>query len=754
MVWIFHVILLGHLYNSFAQNVFGTLPSCPARVYSSSYFKSPAGYSNSDIQKANPKEGHLGPLSNDLMCRFKWTNRQEMISRAYEHIKNRRKVFLRFTSPVYILTNASSKCQRSSRLQTWVWVKQSHQHMLLYPHNFVILSLGAFQTITKELGDIEGWCETRSYNGSSLGGKECSLTWQEVQFFMLNVTKDTKELHDVEWELICLQLDYDGLDLIKYPHRALPDAWYYWRFLRLFLTKPLHLGKGTKKDLIHYRCYKKNGQIKEKILMPRYSVIIIIAIILWLYSPLLVHYFPSSKSVPSFCYPQGLVPQDFHPSYKSPKQFRTFLKYVFCFYMKKNQGWKARIRRVIFFICFSLVSYRILPIPGSPYFSYSFPLFSLFLIALIIPDFFSVYLKQKFPKRFLDLWPYPDGVFRQTSKTEYQLLAHCMRERIYLTSDSRFWSMLWQNSFNLLPYTKPQNNGSPIECMQWIVVSIPGIFSFLLLMVINFVYYFTPGFYFYKELIVAIGRGLKSWVFKNQYSFLVVTQSVFYGAVLLILVVYFMLTMFFWCLLLAEVTMFTYLCILLVPTIAFDYLVMIGAVGFFCYQTANDLRENYDQLRDQVVELLQNPASLDKAFSKSLQPNTLKHVSKPDGSFQIEIQKKSNSIILHYEDEISYLSRHLFDACIEACDPLRRHVGFHLLIAFLMVFYITIALWVKNIYHKEVEVSSILTIAQSTTTYVIPNLLQFLAHKSHFNKYDALRKHCVSKAIVEYANRI
>jgi hypothetical protein len=215
--------------------------------------------------------------------------------------------------------------------------------------------------------------------------------------------------------------------------------------------------------------------------------------------------------------------------------------------------------------------------------------------------------------------------------------------------------------------------------------------------------------------------------------------------------------MFFWCYLFAEVIMFTYIGVILLPSMAFKYVALIAAVVLFFYKTANDMRENYDRLRDQVLEVLQKPASLEleKAFLKTAQPNTIKRVSEPDGSFQIVIEKNSTSKkVLHHEDNITYLSRDLFDACIESCDPVRRQVCYIVVIAVLMLFYILIAMWVKNVFHKEKEVSSIFIIAQTTATYFIPNLLQFLAHRSHFIKNDALVKQSVRKAIVEYANRI
>lgn len=70
---------------------------------------------------------------------------------------------------------------------------------------------------------------------------------------------------------------------------------------------------------------------------------------------------------------------------------------------------------------------------------------------------------------------------------------------------------------------------------------------------------------------------------------------------------------------------------------------------------------------------------------------------------------------------------------------------------FLMTFYVLIAMWIKNVFHKEKDVSAIFTIAQTIGMYFVPNLLQFLAHRSHFGKKDnVLLSQCVHNAILGF----
>ena len=93
----------------------------------------------------------------------------------------------------------------------------------------------------------------------------------------------------------------------------------------------------------------------------------------------------------------------------------------------------------------------------------------------------------------------------------------------------------------------------------------------------------------------------------------------------------------------------------------------------------------------------------------------------------------------------------VINTSVDPCDPLRRKMIFIFVEVFLMTFYLLIAIWTKNVFHKEKEVSNIFAIAQTIGTYFVPNFLQFLAHKSHFGKKDdVLLSQRVHDAIVTY----
>lgn len=413
-----------------------------------------------------------------------------------------------------------------------------------------------------------------------------------------------------------------------------------------------------------------------------------------------------------------------------------------------------------------MISFRLWYTPYQIY----FVMFSVtFLVAALVPEFFSVYLKDKLPTHFLGLWKYPEGVFRKnTRKKEYQFLAHCMLERVYLISDGRFWRMLVEESFNVLPalFGKTRAEFFKHHTLIEIVISMflcAVIFAFVVTATIF--YYLTPAFYFYKVLFLAIYTETinnvqqawhKQWDWR-RYNVFFSAMCFVHGVILAAFLVYLMVAVIFCCYLLAEVTMFTYIGAVLVPTMAFKYVALVGSVSVGLYKIAKDLRENYDRVRDEVVKILENSDHLTRLNSECTATNPQAFERTVNGALlTIELKNvpQSPKVVLYRDHFATYLSRTLLDFCIEACDPLRRQLIFIFVEVFLMTFYIFIAMWIKNVFHKEKEVSNIFTIAQTIGAYFVPNLLQFLAHKSHFGKQDdVLLSQCVHNAIVTYVGK-
>lgn len=695
------------------------------------------------------------------LCKFIWTNRARMIEKIRDRLKYRtHKYFLRFKVPVYYLDAEEKWKQATDEFETWVSVADTHEYMLHFPHNFNVLSLGTMGIITDDFWgpdgkwDISGYCDKPC---AKLNKPRCNLSRGDVQKFVANVTSKDKQ----DWNLICLQLDYDVNDVIRNPNTAIPDIFYYWRFLRQLLSKRPYLGKGiSKTDFVHYNCYDEEGQLHRKELLMNYFVILIIAIILWLFSPLLVHFFPSSEP-PTINYPGGLNNKDFYPTYTSPVYFGCFLRCILCFYMEERKGIKSRIRRFVFFSFTILMSFRLLYTP----YQKCFVIFSLtFLVAVLIPGFFSVYVKNAVPTHFLGLWKYPEGVIRENRrKKEYQLLAHCLVERMYLISDLRFWRMLVEESFKVLPFTKTWGKvfkhnlyTETVLCVFFSVVA----FAFSITTAV--LYYFAPAFYFYEVLFHAIYTETKNNIQKawhkewtwRRYNILLSAMCFVHGVILAASLVYLIVAVMFCCYLLAEVTMFTYFGAVLVPSMAFRYVALVGSVSALLYNIAKDLRENYDRLRDQVVKLLENSDHLTRLNSDCTGTHSEAFNREPNGALltiELKTDRQPSKVILYRDHFATYLSRSLLDFCIEECDPLRRQILFIIVEVFLVLFYILIAMYIKNVFNKEKDVSAIFTIAQTIGMSFIPNLLQFLAHRSHYEKKDdVLLSQRVHNAIVTY----
>ena len=722
------------------------------------------------IPKPNPSPDHKPSLNKESICQFKWTNRSEMIKKVRDRMKNRHKLFLRFKVPVFYLDGGLTWRQKHDAVETWVWVAASHDYMLHFPHNFNVLSLGTMGIITNnfgkpggEGGDL-GSCDKDCFKAeqkSNTTTSRCSMTHKYLQDFMSEVVDDK-----TEWEYVCLQLDYVGPDVVSNPNSAIPELFYYYRFLsKLFSSRPF-LGKGIRKDdFVHYHCYEKDGRLKKRELLMNYFVIFLTAVVLWLYTPLLIYYFPSSE--PSTVnYPGNLNPAEFHPTYKSPVYFVNLLRCLLCFYMGKSKGIKARVRRLIFVGCSLGVSIRFI---YTAHWNLLAFLACLCLAGAIIPDFWSIHLGASHPTHFLDKWEYPKGVFRQNAtKKEYQFLAHCMKERIFLIFDSRFWNMLFHLSLNSVDLVQTWDNlyaQFPWSMFKLVLSLVISVFFFISMVLTTIIYHLTPAFYFYKQLFTAIFKGTRH-SFKQlteKYftccdgvpSLLISMASFVYS---FIIVSYFIVVMMFTCYLIADVTMFTYIGAVLDPSMAFKYVTLVSAILLVLHNLVKELCECYDKLRDKIVEILEkddNLPLLSKTSGLHRKDCTFERRNEPDKTFDIllKIEHQSSRVILHHGHFGRYLSRSLLDFCIEECEPLRRQILFILVKIFLMTFYISIALWIKNVFHKEKEVSSIFTIAQTIAMYFIPNLLQFLAQKSRLGKKDEFAFHRdVHDALAKFVN--
>lgn len=170
-------------------------------------------------------------------------------------MNHRQKRFICFTVPVLNYNNPLLfENNNYTGLLTWVWVMDSHEYMLYYPHNFMYTSLYTLSIVVEDYAldynnkspvsiegfgvdlnkfdeyDVAGYCDQQCVNKSN----SCGIGERSLKQFLLNVTQGKDKY---EWNWLCLQVSYDIADFEILPHHVIPDLLYYWRFLKLFFTK-------------------------------------------------------------------------------------------------------------------------------------------------------------------------------------------------------------------------------------------------------------------------------------------------------------------------------------------------------------------------------------------------------------------------------------------------------------------------------------------------------------------------------------
>ena len=311
----------------------------------------------------NVRDKNESPIKSEFLCDFIWTDKQHLMDKLLDRLKERQKTFVRFTVPVMGYNNPYLSMYNVSGYLTWAWVLTTHEDMLFYPHNFVISSALALGIITQdwaidyngkspvsleEFGvnpddfdehDIVGYCDPECVKVN----RSCGIGKYELEEFLLDVTVN-RTSH--KWNLLCLQAPYDVQDIAPVSQFAFPDLLYQWRFLSmLYTSRPWFGYMQRKEDLRHYYCYNSDDKCEMKELLMHYWLIPAIGILLWFYSPLLIHYFPSSA-------PRSRrnVPIEMFPSYKTPIYIGRCLKCMLCFYTQKGTAkakWYVRIRRCV-----------------------------------------------------------------------------------------------------------------------------------------------------------------------------------------------------------------------------------------------------------------------------------------------------------------------------------------------------------------------------------------------------------------------
>ena len=349
-------------------------------------------------------------------------------------------------------------------------------------------------------------------------------------------------------------------------------------------------------------------------------------------------------------------------------------------------------------------------------------------------------------------------------KSTSSLLIACRNDFICWWTDdfSLCWSVSFKSPLFTSTWADPHRVGT-LDPQQFILSVCTCGLTLAYIVILVVVYHFVPAFYLYKQLFLAVFNATRRtrlvyWFDLSSYRVLNVLSTIACLVFGLIVVSYLMVITMFCCYLMAEITLFTYVGAVMEPSMAFRYVALAGAISVVLYKISQNLREKYDELRDEVVEILQKPNLLTNLYQDYGldQPAVLQQEEGPNGNIKIHLNTETepSKVVLYKNSFATFLSRPLLDHCIEKCSPLRRQLMFIAVQLFVMTFYLLIAMWIKNVFHKEKEVSSIFTIAQTMAMYFIPGLFQFLAHKSGFGKKDnVFLKQNVCEAVVIYLKR-
>ncbi len=710
-------------------------------------------------------------LANDAKVhRAHLSNPTGFVERMVDRIQQREKRFFRFRIPAGELG-----------VLTVIWVTEDRKSMLHYPQNFDTISTATLNILTENIHekDLQWTCPN--------GSRTCVLTKRQVEELVNEITAKTS----TTYKYLCIQADHYGISFIVNDYAnektlgmfnarnfALPDMLYYWYYLKLLFVvyrPPFGLHHSSnEQDFPNYYCYHANNECEIKELHIRYFLVVYIAIGVWLFTPLLIYYFPSKKPARIEPHPPASPTSEMIPAYTSPVHFSRCLKTLLCYYSSPNKRYidfTLRIRRALFMMFLGTFSFRVFM-----YFNYSILLFFVLVLFVCCPKYMSIHINPEIPKSFplFPNSPYPPHLLGWNSlrdlKKEYQLLAYIMQERIFMAFSIRFWKYILFNSFESFHnvYTTPTNGLSGLslssKCYYASGYFIKGVFLILSSFIIVVLYFLNPLPFFIKEMSVAIFRGTSSNLQqqRTQLSVITVPLKVVSGGVMLIALLYTVVAAFVICYLATEIAMFTYMGAALTPKIALKFVALVVSSGTAIYSMIHTLHEQYNSLMDTMVNLLttNNTFLALQARIKAI-PNGKLELLKHAANGEIYLHKIGEPADIIYKKILvtdcitSYVSEDAFFSTVDYQLPIRKQVVFVILKAISAISFILLAMTMKNVFHLNKEVEDIFSFASKIAVSFLPTFLQFMAYRNKFaHKQEMIQKRESIEAIVTWISNI
>ena len=707
----------------------------------------------------------------EFRCKFHWTRLPKLKDKITDRMDNRQKSFIRFTVPAMGYTNSDLSIHNETRLLTWVWVFTKYDYMLHYPHNFIKISLAIMGIITEDFAldynnsmvpvrlsdfsfDIDddwyehvrdvGHCDpecVKVYNSCGVGKKEIAE--------LIDAVAPNKS---EEWEYVCLEMPYNDhiFDITgSQPSFVLPGVVYYLMFFLKLVSERPFLGIPLKKHtFIHYQCYKGDNlsESEGEELLEKYIVIPLVALVIWLYIPLFIHFFPSSKEKETTATVLK-KPVKMFASHKHPTYLGGYLKQKFCYYAPDNSSelW-TRARRSIFLALIWFSAFRIFFVPHYIYGLFvCVPAAIVLTGAMLYPLHISKHITPGWEFTFMGCQLPEELVQKTPNVKEYQLLALVMRERAYMISDKRFWSKIWENFWTT--YGR----------IAWISPNLSTVFRCalkLLFLLLSLLWYFVPLPFFLKELAAAVKR-MTLANYQQSPSLLGKMFSVVQGLLMMLMLFWCVFVTLFWCWFIMEASLFTIMGGAMLPTMAFPYFVLVGSIGSALYSLVHTLHEDYEKIISNIIDILESERTIPSARDMVISPTNILDLVKMDdpilaSNFSIHVtapQTQMDLELMRSSVTIKFISTGLYNHVVEACHPVRRQVLFIILQVIVMLFYALIVMWIKNVYHLEPDVEQIFELASIVSVTFVPNALQSLAFKRNT---DTIMKQKVYFAITEY----
>lgn len=677
-------------------------------------------------------------------CNFEWeADRNKLKKDMQKYLKERFKVLLYFRAHVKGYNNHELNYFNYTGWITWVWVLKSHKYLLNYPHNFYTLSLATTDIVIEEFKIKSGKCNEKCTK--AIGYESCGLGQKELVSFLQEVIEDSQDT-SYEWEKVCLHANIGTSHLVT-PHSYmfLPDLLYYGYFIHALFFYDL-TGFSRTKYFPNYYCYRSSDlECESTGIWHHYDVIILFAFIMWLYSPLLIYYFPSSDGGEKF-------DNDFYSSHATPYHFMKLVRRTLCYYPDFDLPVNRRIRRL--FLIFLLAPPTIRMYLLSPhYFGIAF---IILCICYMLPSYLSTWVTPERPSHFQPIpflvkWSYPQGMVQHIKGIEYQLLANIMEERMFLTTDIRFWKLIYGCSYGLIEV--PQHCPTIIQWVCYPFVICLKVILVITSTAVSILYFLIPWLYFCKEMLSAVVRGEENVYNQNKSIFHLFMVS-FHGMALLILFVISMICTFVYCFFITEVTVYTLIGCVLTPDKAYEYVVLVGAFVGAIYLMINQLQSSYSEILDEIIGSFHDESRL-KLLQNDLRANvTLNRTDSGDSiGYYISISHNApapSKLLMSFDGITTKVRKELFHGVVEHYQPLRKKVFTIIVQIAIMLFYIVVAMHAKNVYHLEKDVSGIFGLAKALAISFVPAVMTFLGFKNRFGKKKTVLLKDIHKAILYY----